>query len=194
MKKVVHDPVRCAACRACEVQCAVAHSRGKELFAALSETPRSLPRVVVTGTPGMNVSIRCAHCEIAPCLLACPVGAIDRHPDTGTVLLRAERCIGCFTCVLVCPFGAVGLSADRRKAEKCDGCIDRVSEGQEPACASACPTRSLTYGEVEDAGRDRRAVAARREDAAARAASIAAAREPSVLEAILRMREEMSRG
>lgn len=193
MRKVALDASRCTACRSCEVQCSVSHSQSKELIAALFETPPSLSRVKVAWTPGLNVPVRCVHCEDAPCILSCPVGAIDRDGPTGSVLLRQEKCIGCFTCVLVCPFGAVRLSFDRKKAHKCDGCVERQQRAEDPACVCACPTGALTFVDLDGIVDAKTAEAARRETAAAAAAG-SAARAGSPLETILRMREEMSRG
>lgn len=194
LKKVALDPLRCTACRTCEVQCAVSHSRSGTLYAALFESPPSLSRVRVSWAPRLNVPVRCVHCETAPCLLACPVGAIDRDRATDTVQVREEKCIGCFTCLLVCPYGAVRLSHDGKKAHKCDGCVDRLRAGDEPACSSGCPTRALTFAEPEEIAGEKMAAVAAREAAAIKAAAAPGLREPSCLDAILTMREGMSHG
>ena len=194
MKKVALDPVKCTACRTCELQCSIVHSRSGSLYSAIYESPPSLSRVKVSWTPGMNVPVRCVHCENAPCLLACPVGAIEEEKATGTVQVREERCIGCFTCLLVCPYGAVRLSFDRRKAYKCDGCAARQREGLEPACASACPTKALVFADLDDVTAAKISATAARETAALERVSTAAPREPSSLERILAIRKEMANG
>lgn len=194
MKRVLLDPVRCAACRTCEVRCSVAHSRSKALPSALFESPPPRARVRVAWAPGLNVPVRCVHCETAPCLLACPVGAIGRDRPTDTVQLQAEKCIGCFTCLLVCPFGAVRLSADGKTAHKCDGCVDRLREGDEPACTEGCPTRALTFAGPEEIAAEKMSASAAREAAALKTAPGGIPRDPTGLESILRMREGMSHG
>lgn len=194
MKKVALDPLKCTACRTCEVQCSIAHSRSGSIYSAIFESPPSLTRVRVAWTPGLNVPVRCVHCENAPCLLACPVGAIEEDVPTGTVQVREEKCIGCFTCLLVCPYGAVRLSFDRKKAYKCDGCPDRLREGLEPACASGCPTRALFFADFDEIAADKISETAIRETAALAAAGVAAPRTPSPLEHILAIRKEMARG
>lgn len=193
MKKVAVDPLKCTACRTCELQCSVTHSRSGTLFSAVFESPPSLSRIKVSWTPGRNVPVRCAHCESAPCLLACPVGAIEEEKSTGTVQVREERCIGCFTCLLVCPYGAVRLSFDRRKAHKCDGCAARLREGQEPACSAGCPTKALVFADFDEiAARKLSETAAREAAALERTAAAAPPREMTSLERILAMRKEMA--
>lgn len=194
MKKVALDPLKCTACRTCEVQCSIAHSRSGSIYSAIFESPPSLTRVRVAWTPGLNVPVRCVHCENAPCLLACPVGAIEEDDRTGTVQVREEKCIGCFTCLLVCPYGAVRLSFDRKKAYKCDGCRDRLIEGLEPACASGCPTRALFFADFDEIAADKMSETAVRETAALESAGSAAPRRKSSLEHILAIRKEMARG
>jgi anaerobic dimethyl sulfoxide reductase subunit B (iron-sulfur subunit) len=122
------------------------------------------------------------------------VGAIDEDRPTGTVQVREERCIGCFTCLLVCPYGAVRLSHDRKKAHKCDGCRDRLREGLEPACASGCPTRALSFADFDEIAVAKISETAARETAALAASGAAAKGALSSLERILAMRKEMSRG
>ncbi|MBI5905381.1 MAG: 4Fe-4S dicluster domain-containing protein [Deltaproteobacteria bacterium] len=194
MRRVVYDPLKCAACKSCEIQCSVSHSLSKDLLSAVSESPPSLPRVAVAWTPGMNVPLKCAHCETAPCMLGCPVGAIRRDAGSDTVQIDDSRCIGCFSCVLVCPYGAVRLSFDRKRAYKCDGCVERLRAGEEPACASSCPTHALAFREIEEVASQNAASAAMRETAALLRGRETAGGEASPLEAILRMREEMARG
>jgi anaerobic dimethyl sulfoxide reductase subunit B (iron-sulfur subunit) len=122
------------------------------------------------------------------------VGAVEVEVPTGTVQVREEKCIGCFTCLLVCPYGAVRLSFDRKKAYKCDGCLNRLNEGLEPACASGCPTRALFFADFDEIAAAKISETAVRETAALAAAGAAARRAPSPLEHILAIRKEMARG
>jgi carbon-monoxide dehydrogenase iron sulfur subunit len=142
----------------------------------------------------LNVPVKCAHCETAPCLLGCPVGAIRRDRATDAVLVDDPRCIGCFSCVLVCPYGAIRLSHDRKRIHKCDSCVGRLAGGQEPACSASCPTRALAFREVEELARERTAATAAREAVALRRGRELEGRAPSPMETILEMREEMTRG
>jgi anaerobic carbon-monoxide dehydrogenase iron sulfur subunit len=135
----------CMGCHSCELACAVAHSQSKSLYAALREAHSPKRRLFVEGTDsGINVPILCRHCEEAPCLHACISGAISRTAE-GVVRSDPDRCIGCWTCVMVCPYGVIGRETATRKAYKCDRCPDL----EIPACVNACPTKALLYRSVD---------------------------------------------
>jgi formate dehydrogenase iron-sulfur subunit len=89
----------------------------------------------------------CKHCHNAPCLEACPTGALFRT-EFDTVVVQQDICNGCGYCVPACPFGVVELSLVDGKAHKCTLCYDRLKGGLEPACAKACPTDSIQFGEI----------------------------------------------
>jgi formate dehydrogenase iron-sulfur subunit len=91
----------------------------------------------------------CKHCSPAPCLEACPTGAIFRT-EFDTVVVQQDICNGCGYCVPACPFGVVEVSEDDGKAHKCTLCYDRLKGGLEPACAKSCPTDSIQFGEIGD--------------------------------------------
>ena len=89
----------------------------------------------------------CKHCHNAPCLEACPTGALFRT-EFDTVVVQQDICNGCGYCVPACPFGVVDISTLDGKAHKCTLCYDRLKGGLEPACAKSCPTDSIQFGEV----------------------------------------------
>jgi formate dehydrogenase iron-sulfur subunit len=91
----------------------------------------------------------CKHCERAGCLEACPTGAIVRT-EFGSVYVQPDVCNGCGYCVSACPFGVVDRRADDGRAWKCTLCYDRQKDGMVPACAKACPTASIQFGELEE--------------------------------------------
>jgi len=91
----------------------------------------------------------CKHCANAPCLEACPTGALFRT-EFDTVVVQQDICNGCGYCVPACPFGVVDLNPIDGKAHKCTLCYDRLKGGLEPACAKSCPTDSIQFGEVSD--------------------------------------------
>ncbi|MDQ7850577.1 MAG: 4Fe-4S dicluster domain-containing protein [Armatimonadota bacterium] len=149
MKHIFVRLDRCTGCRECELACAVEHSASKELFTAIFETPPPKKRLYVESSDGRNIPILCRHCDDAPCLAACLSGAIYRDWDRqGVVTQRTDKCIGCWTCIMVCPYGVIGrrLDGGRWVAAKCDRCPDRAI----PACVEACPTKALVYAEPEE--------------------------------------------
>ncbi len=155
------DVTRCMACHSCEIACAVAHSASKVLEEAIHEEPRPVPRVSVEASGEACVPLQCRHCEDAPCVAICPTKALEKLGPNLPVILKEKQCIGCKFCVIVCPFGVITLRRDGKVALKCDLCVERLAEGEDPACVSACPTGALALRKVEDFVRDRRREAAR---------------------------------
>ncbi|MEV0715526.1 4Fe-4S dicluster domain-containing protein [Asanoa sp. NPDC050611] len=97
----------------------------------------------------------CKHCTHAGCLDVCPTGSLFRT-EFGTVVVQEDICNGCGYCVSACPYGVIDRREDDGRAWKCTLCYDRIGEGMTPACAQACPTESIQYGELDEL-RDRAA-------------------------------------
>ncbi len=91
----------------------------------------------------------CNHCEEAPCVQVCPVGATFNGPG-GFVLIDPDHCIGCGYCIQACPYGVRFLNPKTRMADKCTWCYHRVSRGQLPACVTVCPTGARAFGNRND--------------------------------------------
>ena len=91
----------------------------------------------------------CKHCARAGCLEVCPTGAIIRT-EFDTVYVQPDVCNGCGYCVVSCPFGVIDRREDDGRAWKCTLCYDRLKDDMEPACAKACPTDSIKFGEVAE--------------------------------------------
>jgi len=138
MEKIYFDSKRCLGCHSCEFACAVEHSESKSAAQALLEDTRPVPRRYVRLVEGMCLTVACRHCDPAPCTEACMAGAMTKDLVTGEVTSNPDKCVGCWMCVMVCPFGAV------RPGEiytiKCDMCPDRDGT---VACVEACPTGAL---------------------------------------------------
>jgi anaerobic dimethyl sulfoxide reductase subunit B (iron-sulfur subunit) len=96
------------------------------------------------------LSSACNHCENAWCMKACPVKAIWRRDETGSVLINYEACVGCQQCSMFCPYDAPQFNTRTRRMEKCTGCFDRIDEGLQPACATLCPTEALRWGKWDE--------------------------------------------
>jgi formate dehydrogenase iron-sulfur subunit len=98
----------------------------------------------------------CKHCTHAACLDVCPTGSLFRT-EFGTVVVQDDICNGCGYCVPACPFGVIdrrvgekGVTKNEGIAQKCTLCYDRIGDGLQPACATACPTQSIQYGDVDE--------------------------------------------
>ncbi|SNY73506.1 4Fe-4S dicluster domain-containing protein [Paractinoplanes atraurantiacus] len=91
----------------------------------------------------------CKHCTHAGCLDVCPTGALFRT-EFGTVVVQQDICNGCGYCVSGCPYGVIDRREDDGRAWKCTLCYDRIGDGLTPACAKACPTESIQYGELSE--------------------------------------------
>jgi carbon-monoxide dehydrogenase iron sulfur subunit len=158
MKIVYINEEVCIGCRLCEVYCRLQHAASSDLIKAYKrEQPVALSRLRVEERGVVSFSVRCQQCENAPCLYACLTGAITRDPLTGLVAVDEERCVGCWTCLLVCPFGAIKQDRERKKAVRCDLC-----PGEEvPVCVANCPNEALLYMDTDniDDGVASRAVA-----------------------------------
>jgi formate dehydrogenase iron-sulfur subunit len=91
----------------------------------------------------------CKHCTDAACLDVCPTGALFRT-EFGTVVVQEDVCNGCGYCVPACPFGVIDQREGDGRVWKCTLCYDRLKDDKEPACAQACPTNSIQYGELTE--------------------------------------------
>ncbi|HMB31096.1 MAG TPA: 4Fe-4S dicluster domain-containing protein [Desulfohalobiaceae bacterium] len=156
MQTVWINPEKCVGCRHCEIACTLEHSRHKDILSYVLEGKDAQPRLrIKTGVDFMPFPNRCRHCDPAPCMQVCPSGAIFRDQETAAVLVDPNKCISCWMCVMVCPFSSMDTleSQDfpgKQAAIKCDACVDRLKQGQVPACVTACKTGALEFGEQPD--------------------------------------------
>jgi formate dehydrogenase iron-sulfur subunit len=100
------------------------------------------------GVRWLMASDVCKHCTHAACLEVCPTGALFRT-EYGTVVVQQDICNGCGYCVPACPFGVLDRREGDGRVWKCTLCYDRLRDDREPACAQACPTDSIQFGELE---------------------------------------------
>jgi carbon-monoxide dehydrogenase iron sulfur subunit len=137
----------CIGCHLCEVYCRARHARSRDLIKAFKrEFPPPLPRLTVEERKPVSFSVPCRHCEEPPCVYACLTGALQKEPGSGIVTVDEARCTGCWTCLLVCPFGVIRQDTHRGRIAKCDLC-----PGEEvPVCVANCPNEALIYAETKD--------------------------------------------
>ena len=171
------DTSLCIGCKACEVACkewnqvpddgylltGMSYDNTQELGAStwrhvafvekpLSTVDLGMPSLgapEVDGVRWLMSSDVCKHCTHAACLDVCPTGALFRT-EFGTVVVQPDVCNGCGYCVPACPYGVIDLRKEDGRAFKCTLCYDRLKEGQQPACAQACPTESIQFGELDE--------------------------------------------
>jgi carbon-monoxide dehydrogenase iron sulfur subunit len=153
---VDHD--KCTGCRLCELVCAVSHD-------GISNPARSRIRVMKWEAEGLYVPMTCQQCQDAPCLNVCPVKAISQEADTGRVMVDYNVCIGCRSCVSVCPFGAMSFNTTDRRVLKCDLC-----DGN-PQCVRFCEVKAVDFIEANDVSINKQRKAAERLSAAGKDAA-----------------------
>ena len=171
---LVIDLSRCIGCNACSVACKAENFTppGVMWSKVTSSETGSYPNVKLTHQP-----LQCQHCANAPCVKVCPVGATTKRAD-GIVLVDYNKCIGCRYCIVACPYGArtfvpsIGLyypgqgatpyetfvpsgpkMAQPHRAgavEKCTLCVQRVDQGEDPACVQTCPAHARYFGDLSD--------------------------------------------
>ncbi|MDD4316707.1 MAG: 4Fe-4S binding protein [Clostridia bacterium] len=143
MKRIKILQEWCLGCRLCEYYCAYANSDIKDMVLALKDKEIK-PKLVIESKGTATFALSCRHCHDAICVKSCISGAMTR--ENGVTRLDREKCVGCQTCVLVCPFGAVVVSEDGI-IDKCELCTNN-REG-EPKCVRGCPNGALVLEEVE---------------------------------------------
>jgi Fe-S-cluster-containing hydrogenase component 2 len=148
-KILIVDSEKCTGCRLCEVVCSVKHD-------GVSNPSKARIHINKMDDDRIIVPIVCSQCEKAPCIDVCPTQARFRDEQIGRVLVDYDRCIGCKTCLTICPFGAIAFDPEAKRVISCDLC-----DG-DPVCVKFCSTQALQYVEVTAANRRRqKEVAAR---------------------------------
>ena len=156
-KVLMIDYEKCTGCRLCELVCAVKHD-------GISNPARSRIKVMKWESEGLYIPMSCQQCQDAPCMLGCPVNAISQNKAKDRVEVDYDVCIGCRTCVAVCPFGAMSFNHIDRKVMKCDLC-----DG-DPQCVRFCDVKAVDYVAAGDVSTLKKKEAARRLSVAGKAA------------------------
>ncbi len=142
---ILNDLSRCAGCQACVYAC----KQINELPADGAEQLSATTWMRIERRGGVNIRRSCMHCVDPACASVCPVAALRKTPE-GPVVYDVDRCIGCRYCMVACPFHVPTYewSSAMPRVRKCIMCFDkRVSKGEQPACAEACPTGATLFGD-----------------------------------------------
>jgi carbon-monoxide dehydrogenase iron sulfur subunit len=132
-KILVFDQQKCTGCRLCELACSTFHT-------GESNPKRSRIKVAKRESMGVYLPLTCNHCERAYCVESCPAGACHRDPEMiHRVVIDKDKCIGCKSCVLSCPFGHPFFDMMERVSVKCNHC-----DG-DPQCVAFCNPKAINY-------------------------------------------------
>ncbi len=151
------DLNRCIGCHACTIACKLQNELGvgmnwhrvETIGAAGAKVGQDIPAGVFPDLSMQWLPVPCMHCQNPPCLAVCPTVAISKTAE-GLVLVDKSRCIGCRYCSWACPYDVPKFSARDGTMEKCTLCVQRVVQGQEPACVKACVYGARVFGDVND--------------------------------------------
>ncbi len=143
MKRVYVNEEWCLGCHLCEYNCAFANSGETDMVKALKGKP-IYPRIHVEdgGKDDIHFAVSCRHCTDPICVKSCISGALSI--EGGVISIDQSKCVGCLTCVLVCPYGALSPNGDG-VMQKCELCLQNSCG--EPACVKGCPNRAIVYEE-----------------------------------------------
>jgi len=153
---------KCVGCNACTAACKIDNATG---FGVKYGRVVEVETGKFPDVEKLYVPLLCMHCEDPECLKVCPTKATFKTED-GVVLIDRDKCMGCRYCVVACPFMARFFYEDSKRpqglprmdkederlgtVEKCDLCIDRVKEGQNPVCVETCPYQARIFGDADD--------------------------------------------
>jgi len=164
MSKVLYiNYEKCTGCRLCELVCTVKHD-------GISNPMRSRIKVMKWEMEGLYIPMSCQQCQDAPCLNVCPVKAISRDEEMARVRVDYDVCIGCRSCVSVCPFGAMNFNVIDKKVFKCDLC-----DG-DPQCVRFCDRKAVEFVSPDEVSIEiKREAASRMSQAGKQASALVAA-------------------
>jgi len=146
-KRILVREEYCIGCRLCEIWCVVAHSRTRDILKTYKGgEPLPESAIYFEEKGPLSFTLQCRHCDDAPCLYACLTGAMYRDKEKARVLHNRDKCVGCWMCIMACPYGVIKPDFENKKvASKCDLCI----ETEFPACVEHCPNEAILLADEE---------------------------------------------
>lgn len=184
MKRIYVDERWCLGCHLCEYYCAFANAGGNpketcgEQIAKIMKSITIRPRIQIEEQDNISFAVSCRHCKEPLCVKSCISGALTR--EDGIIRINRDKCVGCYTCVLVCPYGAI-MPGEQSSAEtqgpmqKCELCVQNT--GGTPACVQGCPNKAIIFVEEKAEAVDSTEAAVSREKTAAEREAGAGRRE-----------------
>jgi formate dehydrogenase iron-sulfur subunit len=148
---ILNDTTRCTGCEKCVAACKEEYELGRDrpwrAQGAVSDLSSTRYTTIVRRPDEHYVRQQCRHCLEPACVSACLVGAMQKTPE-GPVVYDADRCMGCRYCLAACPYSIPRYEWDQRVpyVTKCTMCIERVRQGDIPACVDACPEEATMFG------------------------------------------------
>ena len=137
----------CVGCRTCQVAC---KDKNDLSVGTLYRRVDTFETGVFPTATSYHLSIACNHCENPACVRSCPTGAMYVDEADGTVQHDDDRCIGCKSCVMACPYDAPSYRADLGVVGNCNACKELREAGEQNACVASCPMRALEFGDIDE--------------------------------------------
>jgi len=134
------DMTKCIGCKCCVVACNEQNGNPADI---LWRRVGEIEGGIYPDTLRHFLSMGCNHCLEPTCMTGCPVDAYSKDGPTGIVRHSADICIGCQYCTWNCSYGVPQYNPERGVVGKCDMCYGRLTQGQNPACVSACPEDAI---------------------------------------------------
>lgn len=141
MKRIYVNEKWCLGCHLCEYYCAFANSGKDDMVKALKNITIN-PRIRIEQKDNISFAVSCRHCSESLCVKSCITGALSKK--NGIIEINHEKCVGCYTCVLTCPYGCI-TPDNNGVVQKCELCIN--NSGGTPACVAGCPNKAIEFTE-----------------------------------------------
>ena len=141
MKRIYVNEKWCLGCHLCEYYCAYANSDERDMVKALKGM-KIHPRIQIEEKNGISFAVSCRHCTEPLCVKSCITGALSRAD--GVIQIDSGKCVGCYTCILACPYGAI-TTGEGTAVQKCELCTKNAVAV--PACVAGCPNQAIVYEE-----------------------------------------------